>query len=135
MPTTEVGLKTKTFEILINTSVKLAKDEEYSGIMLLNGRPDHHLILLPGEELDIDWKKSGAWAKKQHKDGRLPTRPEQRLLMANLAGSFKPRAYWSSEQSAGHGSWAWYQDFDDGNQSHYDKDWKFACRAVRSVAI
>jgi len=51
----------------------LAKGEAYAGILLKDGKPSHHLVLLPGQT-NANWKDAIAWAKKQ--GGELPTRKE-----------------------------------------------------------
>lgn len=132
--TKKPAVPTKALAPLI-TMPALAKGEHWAGIMITDGRPTHHLVLLPGEQRDIDWKKSGAWAAKQHAAGRLPTRPEQALLFANLKDQFRERAYWSDTQSADFSDWAWFQNFGDGGQYYYYESAELACRAVRSIPI
>lgn len=110
----------------------LAKGEIYAGILIVDGKPDHHVILLAGDT-SLTWAKAVAWAKKQ--GGELPTRKEQALLFANAAGEFKGDWYWSGEQHASGESYAWMQDFNYGGQSLSLKDDACRARAVRRVAI
>ena len=70
----------------------------YAGIIRgVNGAPDEHLVLLDGEAEAVTWDAAGSWAASQ--GGELPTRAEQRLLLANLPTQFKPDWYWSGEQA------------------------------------
>ncbi len=106
----------------------LAKGETYAGILLQDGRPAHHLVLLPGDT-SVKWKDAIAWAKKQ--GGELPTRKEQALLFANAADKFESAWYWSSEEYAGDADYAWIQTF-NGNDL---KSNEYRARAVRRVPI
>jgi hypothetical protein len=110
----------------------LKKGEVYAGILLKDGQPTHHLILLPGDD-HKPWADAVAWAKK--KGGILPTRKEQALLFANAADKFEQRWYWSSEEYAGNADCAWIQRFSNGNQIIIHKSLDYRCRAVRRVAI
>jgi len=107
--------------------------EVYAGIILHeDGRPSHHVILLPGDNDDADWKTQMKWAAKA--GGDLPTRAEQSLLYANAKKHFKEAAYWSSESHSNDGS-AWYQSFDDGYQDSTLKGYALRGRAVRRLVI
>lgn len=110
----------------------LKKGEAYAGILLADGKPSHHLVLLPGDERK-PWKDAVAWAKK--KGGELPTRKEQALLFANAAEHFQSAWYWSSEEYTGYADFAWIQDFGNGSQGYGHKVDDYRCRAVRRVAI
>ena len=116
------------------TEIQLADGEHYAGIILgKDGAPNHHLILLPGEDGSIKWKAAGEWAAKA--GGELPTRSEQALLYANLKEQFQPAYYWSSEQHAATSDYAWCQYFDSGTQDDghiYDE---MRARAVRRIYI
>lgn len=65
-----------------------------------------------------------------HNDLYLPSRRECALAYASVPELFKTDVYyWTSTQSsAGH---AWFQDFENGAQFIYGKDFKRAARAVR----
>lgn len=115
------------------TLPELAKGEHYTGIVLKDGAPSHHVILLPGELESGTWKEAIAWAKKQ--GGELPSRQEQALLFANAKEHFQPRWYWSGEQCAPGPSCAWYQHFTSGNQYYDRKGFSLRVRAVRRLAI
>ena len=95
------------------------------------GAPDQHLVLLPGEAVDVDWEAAGAFAASV--GGELPTRAEQALLFANLKDQFQPRWHWSSEQAGP--SYAWYQGFDSGYQGDYYRSYEGSARAVRRFPI
>lgn len=109
------------------------KGEHYAGILLKDGKPAAHLVLLPGETTGATWDKAVAWVKKQ--GGDLPTRQEQALLYANLKSEFQPTWYWSCEQHADDSASAWFQGFDDGSQDDWHKCSEFRARAVRRVPI
>jgi hypothetical protein len=113
----------------------LRPGEVYAGLILgTAGEPDHHLVLLPGEAEEVNWKEATDFVAKL--GGQLPTRREQALLYANLKHEFKPRWYWSCEQHAALGDYAWYQSFNHGYQVNYgDKSAKLRARAVRRLPI
>ena len=114
------------------TLPELAKDEIYAGVLLKDGKPAHHLVLLPGDT-SAQWKDAIAWAKEQ--GGELPTRKEQALLFANAAEHFRREWYWSAEQSAGDASFAWCQYFSYGSQTTSHQDNELRARAVRRITI
>jgi hypothetical protein len=110
----------------------LKKGETYAGVLLKDGKPSHHLIVLPGDERK-NWKDAIAWAKKQ--GGEIPTRKEQALLFANASGVFEGAWYWSSEEYSGTADYAWIQYFLNGLQFSFHKSDDYRCRAVRRVPI
>jgi hypothetical protein len=125
-PTTASALQTLTLPAL-------AEGEVYAGILLKDGIPTHHVILLPGEAKAVTWKKAKEWAAKQ--GGELPTRKEQALLFANAADKFERDWYWSGEQHADDESSAWAQHFNYGGQYYLDTTTKLRARAVRRIPI
>lgn len=125
----------KNFKIETVSSITLPMlndGEIYAGIILTDGKPSHHLILLPGDERK-PWKDAVAWAKKQ--GGELPTRQEQALLYANAKEHFQREWYWSNETHADYPDDAWIQYFGYGDQGNDLKASAYRCRAVRRVAI
>lgn len=134
MPRTAASRKTKSAPsaAVTITLPALAKGEIYAGVLLKDGQPSHHLVLLPGETTAA-WKSAIAWAKDQ--GGELPTRKEQALLLANAADQFKRDWYWSSEEYAGSAYFAWFQFFGTGDQSYDHKSGRYRARVVRRVAI
>jgi len=112
----------------------LKKGELYAGIVLgKEGEPDHHLILLPGEAESINWEGAKKFAAKV--GGELPTCREQSLLFANLKEEFQGSYYWSGEQYASYSDSAWFQNFLNGLQDGYHKDYTLRARAVRRLVI
>ena len=104
----------------------------YAGIIRgADGRPDEHLVLLDGDTDGVTWEAACAWAAA--KGATLPTRAEQRLLMANLPDQFQKRYYWSSEQAGP--SNAWLQTFDSGYQLINTRSYEGRARAVRRLPI
>ena len=112
----------------------LKTGESYGGVLLgLDGQPDQHIILLPGEAESVTWDAAQKFAKKS--GGELPTRREQSLLFANTKGEFQQRWYWSGEQRANGSDYAWVQYFDGGNQDYGLKSRQGRARAVRRLII
>ena len=104
----------------------------YAGIIRgANGALDEHLVLLPGEAVDVDWEAAGAFAASV--GGELPTRAEQALLFANLKDEFQLRWHWSGEQADP--SFAWVQGFPNGIQFISLRSYEGSARAVRRFPI
>ena len=115
-------------------NIDLRNDEHYAGAVFDgNGKPTHHLILLPSEAKSITWTEALTWGEQA--GSALPTRQEQALLYANLKPHFKGAWYWSSEQHASNKDRAWRQHFDDCYQDDGHKDEKSYARAIRRVPI
>lgn len=123
----------KTKKLLAIILPDLKKGEAYAGIALKDGKPSHHVILLPGEQTGVTFDNAAKWAKKQK--GELPSRQEQSLLFANCRDQFQAAWYWSGEQHASGSACAWGQTFHYGGQYYWRKDDKGRVRAVRRVAI
>ena len=81
----------------------------------------------------MDWAKG--LEADGHKDFRLPTRREQRVLFANAKDLFEDAWYWSGEQHASDPDCAWMQSFDIGGQFYDPKGTSTRARAVRSVIL
>jgi hypothetical protein len=112
--------------------ITLAPGERYAGLLLTEeGKPSHHLVLLPGESEDVNWEAAKSAAKKA--GGELPSRREQSLLFANLKSEFKAAWYWSSEQSSE--GYAFGQDFDYGYQFSSYKKYGGRARFVRRSSV
>lgn len=105
--------------------------ELYAGLVIADGKPTHHLVLLPGELEKATWEKAKAWAAEQ--GGELPTRREQALLFANAPEAFQRDWYWSGEQHAADPDYAWCQDFSHGYQYDNLILSELRARAVRRV--
>jgi len=114
---------------------QLAEGEVYVGVVTEDGKIEsaRHVILLPGDNGPAQWADAKAWAAKQ--GGELPTRVELLLLFKTQRGAFKERAYWSGEEFAGNGAYAWGQGFSHGNQYDWLKGDELRARAVRRVII
>jgi hypothetical protein len=104
-----------------------------------DGGPDAHLVLAPDEPGKChEWQAAIDWAATVraggHDDWQLPTRVESALLYANLRDQFDTSAwYWTrSQYSAGY---AWYQNFNHGNQLNYVKSYEGRARAVRRLVL
>ncbi len=116
------------------TAPELKPGEKFVGVILsADGSRRHALILLPGEIEDASWKKANEWAASQ--GGELPDRVEGALLFATLKDEFKPEAYWTREQHAGDGGYAWCQFFINGGQYYLRKGTQLRARAVRRLTI
>ena len=104
----------------------------YAGIGRgVDGGPDQHLVLIDGEAEAVTWEGAVAWATNN--GASLPTRAEQRLLLANLPDQFKPDWYWSGEQAGP--SNAWVQSFGYGDQNGSNRSYEGRARAVRRFPI
>jgi hypothetical protein len=116
------------------TQITLAPGEHYAGLILgKDGESSYHLILLPGEQEEINWTDALAWAKEQ--GGELPYRREQALLYANLKEEFKEAWYWSNTQHASYSTCAWYQHFSYGNQDTTHEGYELRASAVRRLSV
>lgn len=109
----------------------LNEGERYAGVILKDGKPSHHLILLAADGGDLPWVKAKEWAASV--GGDLPTRAEQSLLLANCKDAFDGVWHWSCEAYSP--SHAWYQHFHDGNQYYVNVLGKLRARAVRRLPI
>ncbi|RQS22472.1 DUF1566 domain-containing protein [Burkholderia sp. Bp8995] len=96
-----------------------------------DGAPNHHVILLAGDDSKLTWKAAKEWAASI--GGELPSRREQSLLFANLGEEFKRDWYWSAEEYDS-GS-AWCQGFSYGLQYDPRKSAALRARAVRRLII
>lgn len=115
-------------------AIQLTNGEHYAGLLLnADGKPSHHVILLPGDEGDLTFEQAKEWATKQ--GGELPSRQEQSLLFANLKGKFEGTWYWSGQQHETESGWAWYQHFSYGHHGGRSKSGEFRARAVRRLVI
>lgn len=111
-------------------NIEIKAGERYAGMVLKpDGTPSHHLILLPGQSIDVNWNDAKEWAEKI--GGELPTRQEQSLLFANLKAEFLERYHWSCEAYST--SSAWSQTFNGGLQSNVIHSDELCARAVRRV--
>ena len=129
----EAAVSVRTLEIP-SCSVRLSVGEEYAGAILsADASVAYHVILLPGEAAEIDWKNAIAWAKEQ--GGDLPDRREQSLLYTNLKEKFQGAWYWSSAQHGADDAYAWCQHFSTSIQGLNLKDIKLRARAVRRLVI
>jgi len=112
---------------------KLAKGEVWiCGLVGIDDKVTH-TILLPGESKNLNHQAAMAWAKKQ--GGDLPDRVEQAVMFRDHRKIFQQHAYWSNTTHAYFSGDAWYQNFYDGLQSNWRKDYKLLARAVRRVML
>ena len=113
------------------TLPELNEGEKYAGIVLKDGVPSHHLILLPGDKDDGNWPDAIEWAKER--GGELPTKQEQSILYGNLPDEFQKDWYWSGTEFSSDDAWCLH--FYDGFQNFCDKDTGIRARAVRRLVI
>ena len=112
----------------------LAEGEHYAGLLLgKEGRPDHHLVLLPGEAEEVSWVAAQLWAERE--GGQLPTRRELALLYANLREQFQRMWYWSCEPQEPRSQLVWGQNFTSGIQTMYGRPFRGRARAVRRLPV
>jgi hypothetical protein len=125
--------KSRTSLSIPESTIELIEGEHYAGIVIENGKPAHHLILLPNKP-DKRMTRSDAKAWAESVGGSLPERFEIALLYANLRDQFDASQYhWSGTQSSD--DYAWTQHFYYGNQLCSTKDNYFFARAVRRLEI
>lgn len=107
--------------------------ERYAGVVLVEGKPSHHLFLLDVRpKSKMNWTDAQAWATSV--GGDLPTRFESALLYAHLQDQFDTDSYhWTSTQYSA--ALAWIQYFLYGSQYCNVKGTEFLCRAVRRLEI
>ena len=116
----------------LSVKASLEQGEHYAGLILgKEGRPDHHLVLLPGEAQDVSWSAAREWAREN--GGELPTRRELALLYANLREHFQRLWYWSCETQEPRAQLVWGQNFTSGIQTMYGRPFRGRARAVRRL--
>jgi hypothetical protein len=120
-----------TLFFIPEANIELQPGERYAGLILGDdGKPSHHLVLLPGD-FEATWNDAKKLAEKA--GGELPTRREQSLLFANLKDEFKAEWYWSGEQSSEDD--AFLQSFGNGGQGISNKTYERRCRFVRRSVL
>jgi hypothetical protein len=98
-----------------------------------NGKPECHVIVLPGEMKSGTFDQAQAWAKKQ--GGTVLNLRELGLGRVNGRHLFKDEAYWSCEPHASDAGSAWFQLFSYGYRTSLHKSAELRARAVRRVKI
>lgn len=117
-----------------NVKAALKDGEQYAGLILgKEGKPDHHLVLLPGEAQEVSWSAAREWAHDT--GGELPTRRELALLYANLREHFERVWYWSSEPQEPRAQLVWGQNFTSGIQTMYGRPFRGRARAIRRLIV
>jgi len=119
-------------------NILMEECEHYAGVILnKDGELSHHLILLPGEAIEINWSEAVQWARKI--GGELPEPNEHALLYANLRNHFEHNYeeldYWTAMERPQYKEYAYTQNFATGDQVYDDKDASKRARAIRRVAI
>lgn len=118
--------------VIAAATIALNPGEEYAGIAFKDGKPSHHLVVLPGD-VSKNFSAANEWAKEI--GGELPTRSEQALLYGNRPDLFEKDWYWSGEQHAGDAGYAWSQYFSYGTQYWLNVSYRDRARAVRRISI
>ncbi len=112
----------------------LNEGETYIGAIGDQTGEVYHVILLPGDNDDSDWQTAMDWAKSI--GGDLPNRIEQAMLFASFRDQFKKDWYWSNTTVEGYDAYAWFQNFDYGDQSfNLKSNYYCRARAVRRLPI
>ena len=111
--------------------IALQPGQRYAGAVLDDdGTVKHHLVLLAARpDVDLNWKAAQAWAEEA--GGVLPNRQEQALLFANCKAALPQRWCWSSEPEGS--SYAWYCNFNNGNQYYGHTSYGGCAVAVRRL--
>ena len=111
----------------------LAEGEVYIGAIGDQHGQVHHVIQLPGDNDDASWADQLAWAQSQ--GGDLPTRVELLLIWNHNRDQMRKDWYWTNEEHHSVSSYAWYQNFNNGTQNYYHKNYEFRAVAVRRLPI
>ena len=112
---------------------ELKEGEVYAGAIINPDGSGNHIILLPGDHNDTNWRSAMDWAKEQ--GGDLPNRVETALLFNQSKDQFKENWYWTNETNKSSTEWAWSQGFSYGSQGYGSENYKLRARAVRRLAI
>lgn len=107
----------------------------YAGIMSDSDKPDYHLILLPGQQIDVDYAMAEDWSGMV--GGSIPTDREALLLGINCPDIMDPAGYyWTSDQCDIYpGMNQVVHDFETNSNSVVNKaDFYKAC-AVRRIPV
>jgi hypothetical protein len=111
---------------------QLRDGEHYAGVIVgKDGKPDYHVVLLPGDAEEVSWATAMGWAAES--GGELPTRRELSLLFANQREQFARVWYWSCEQQEPRSHLVWGQNFTSGIQTMYGRPFRGRARAVRRL--
>ena len=80
------------------------------------------------------WEDAKKVCESLGKGWRLPTKEELNIMYQNKSkiGAFTGDIYWSLTELDNNDGFAWYQNFNNGNQRSYYKSGKFYVRAIRS---
>ena len=89
------------------------------------------VVLLPDRGENLNHSQATAWAAER--GGQLPTRPIAAMLFANVKPLLKPAWHWCQETEGA--SYAWYCDFDDGNQHDTLKSFEGSAVALRLIPL
>ena len=126
----ETTTETLTLADLPTLGAQLAGGKFYG----LTTRPDGThcaVVLLPDRGEKLSWKKALAWSKAA--GGELPTRPAAALLYALAKDQVEPYWHWTADELDG--SYAWSQNFNDGNQDSTHKSYEARAVAVRLIQL
>lgn len=106
----------------------------YAGITTGKDGAPYALVLLTDKPVnELTWKKAVSWAQGLGAD--LPSRPESALLFALLKDKFEPTWHWTNETTDWSASYAWYCDFDYGDQGYNHESAGSAAVAVRRFPL
>ena len=119
---------------MLATAPTLATGEIHVATIQIAGQAPYHLILLPDHPKDeMTHQAATEWASTV--GGDLPTRPEQALLFAHQREQFDRDWYWSNTLHESDPDYAWFQDFDNGDQDLIYRYGELRARAVRRLPI
>lgn len=95
--------------------------------------------LKPSSEPNSCWARSGINLNSDPAahpyTPEFPVQTENELFRVGGSEAFDEGSYWTSTQHESGHSDAWGQDFDDGSQGYWGKDYELRARAVRRLAI
>ena len=114
----------------IFTNPELKEGELYAGLTISDNMK-RHIILLSGEAVPDCQKNQINWAESI--GGRLPNRVESALLFYAMKKEFKHGLYWTGEKYGD--DYAWYCNFENGEQNYFGRYTQMPARAIRTVDI
>lgn len=116
---------------------RLGEMKEESTIVYVDETKEHGLVCSLDDLGEANWDDAKMLCEAHSEAGftgwRLPAKDELQLIYTNIhmkRGSFAGNNYWSSTEE--NRTMAYYQDFTNGSQDYYSKNYKSHVRAVRT---
>ena len=114
-------------------TIELQPGEQYAGLVLKDGTPSHHLVLMaerPDQRMPWQQAKDWVWSI----NGAQPTQHEAVLIHVHCRNYIEPGGYWLSESDRDP-AYAWVYYFSTGSQYCIQKSMEARAIAVRRIPI